>query len=549
MPLLFAALLVASALSQDRRPVPLSPAGSTVVRGRLLDPEGGPLGGKKILLRPIVAAVFAEMPPMSGAFAAPPLDLPFRDTTTAADGSFAFAPIAKGAGCFLSVEFGESGSQVLTIEDVERAPGTDITWRIDPGLRVHGILVDADSGAPIADARIRVTSGIADEGDLDTEKLAEGMGLLYDNSSGGSVWNPPPWLGELLRRGAALAEPTASATCRSAADGSFEVSVGQSKYPSVRLFVRAADHADFEQELEVGHDGPTDDVGTIRLPRLVTARVRVLDEHGRPAPGARVRVASGLEGKEFEPPKPPTKTDLEGLSSDTKERMRELLSTARRQNPLSLGDGSPTDAKGEAEIRVPPSAPAWVAVFLPQRAEWLPTKVESRSGTTEVRIPAPISLSVKTYDAEGKSIDAEIACVHVADVGPCSGIDAMLPIVAPDTLGPGPIGTRSGVATINGLARGFHVVLARAPGFAVGVAEANVDASDASVELRLAPLRAKAIRILGSVDGAERPLAGVRVTWQSESPDDDAHASALPGAGVLETDAQGRIDIPCAAGS
>src|SRR5215471_18329827 len=115
MPLLFAALLAASALSQDRRPVPLSSAGSTVVRGRLLDPEGAPLAGKKILLRPIVAAAFAEMPPMSGAFAAPPLDLPFRDTTTAADGSFAFAPFAEGAGCFLSLELGESSSQVLTI--------------------------------------------------------------------------------------------------------------------------------------------------------------------------------------------------------------------------------------------------------------------------------------------------------------------------------------------------------------------------------------------------------------------------------------------------
>src|SRR6185369_2828223 len=98
-------------------------------------------------------------------------------------------------------------------------------------------------------------------------------------------------------RGASLGEPSASAACRTSADGGFDLSVARSEFPSYRVRVAAADHAELEQEPEIERDGPKGDVGTIRLPKLVPARVRVVDEHGTHLPGARVRVACGFEGK------------------------------------------------------------------------------------------------------------------------------------------------------------------------------------------------------------------------------------------------------------
>jgi hypothetical protein len=544
---LLSLLLASISLAQDRAPIaptaPRSPAG-VPVSGRILRADGTPVRDARVVLRADLSAHLLELPFGQSAFEPPKLSLASRSTTTDAQGAFLLDGIDPDHRFLLEVDAGPGGVQTMAFDPKERVAGAAFPgdWELSAARTLAGVLLDADTGSPIPDARIRLSTGLLGISAIDPERLVAGDAILYPLEDGAAVWVPPPWFVRLLREGAALEAHEFHSSTRTRADGSFEIPMLSDVPLETILAIDAPGRPPRTIEVEVPQEGERSDLGAIRLPERIATRIRVLDVKGSSVPGALVRLGerperiTGLESGSAAQPE----------SSDPLEAFRKLRKDMEDELRLPLAPPGVTDASGSFEATLSPSGPAWVAVRAPGGGDWTTARITDVQDLVEITLPDAKAIDVRLVDPEGRVLDGQVICTLIPAIGPCSSLEGYLPVFAPDLLPAGALRTGAASARIAGLVGGSHYLLARAPGYALATVRVVPVLPLEPITVRLEPLRARSIRVLGLVDGTAQPLAGARVSWESIPP---RSQGILPERAEGETDAQGAFQLSAAGAS
>jgi protocatechuate 3,4-dioxygenase beta subunit len=515
-------LLASLSLSQERAPIPPNSPGGIPVSGRVLRADGTPVRDARVVLHANLSSHLFELPFGQTAFEPPTLSLESQGTTTDAQGVFRLDAVDPEHRFLLEVDAGAAGVQSKAFDPDDRAPDATFPgdWELSAVRTLSGILVDADTGSPVPNAEIRLSAEILASSSVDPERLVCGEALLYLTEDGASVWVPPPWLVGLLRDGAALEEHELRSSTRTRADGSFELPTLANHFGDTVLEIAAPGRPRRTMEIDTPSEDERADVGRVRMPAEIAAHVRILDARGAPVPGAEVRIGIGREP---------------AAGTSVRDRYESF--------PVSLAAASSADADGRLEAAIPRDGVAWIAARAPGGGDWTTARVTSPTGPVEITLPDAKSIDVRLVDPEGRSLDGEVVCTLVPAMGPCSSLEQFLPVFAPDLLLPGAIRTGSGSARLAGLRGGSHYLLARAPGHALANGRVVPVFPLEPITVRLEPLRTRSIRVLGLVDGATRPLAGARVSWESIPP---RSREILPEQGKGTTDAQGGFRLSAA---
>ncbi|HEB52696.1 MAG TPA: hypothetical protein ENI87_05530, partial [bacterium] len=239
------------------------------VRGRLVDALGGPLGAVP------VRAVRIWM-----------TDGAVREvarTSTAADGRFSLPGLAAGR---TVLEFATPGALARpVVVDLEPGQSLDRVFAVQPVRTVSVQVVDGDSGAPIAGARVTVAKAVALPADAGWRPPSRDYT--------GSSWAGSPGAGS----SGAGSSGAGGDGPRTDAAGRLDVPVA-SDYGHVLVTVSAAGYASMARPLRAERSGAGQSGGghaeTLRfaLRRGGTVRGRLIDEDGRAIAGARVSAQS-----------------------------------------------------------------------------------------------------------------------------------------------------------------------------------------------------------------------------------------------------------------
>jgi RNA polymerase sigma factor (sigma-70 family) len=128
-----------------------------VVRGRVVDLQGEPVAGGRVVLTELKHHP-AKGEKDQGTWGPPPEGLPFGPVNTTADakGEFTF----RGLGNNLTAEFEVHDDRVelhtFTVETANKKQAEDVKLALPPGRIVEGLVAYADTGKPVAGARVAV---------------------------------------------------------------------------------------------------------------------------------------------------------------------------------------------------------------------------------------------------------------------------------------------------------------------------------------------------------------------------------------------------------
>jgi RNA polymerase sigma factor (sigma-70 family) len=143
----------------DSAEVELRLPAEQVVRGRVVDLQGEPVAGARVVLTGLKQHP-AKGEKDQGTWATPPEGLPFGpvNTTTDARGDFT----VRGSGNNLTAEFEVHDDRVelrsVTVETSAKKQAENVKLALAPGRVVEGRVTYADSGKPVAGARVMIES-------------------------------------------------------------------------------------------------------------------------------------------------------------------------------------------------------------------------------------------------------------------------------------------------------------------------------------------------------------------------------------------------------
>jgi RNA polymerase sigma factor (sigma-70 family) len=178
-----------SLLRADPKDVVIRLPREQVIRGKLITLEGQPAAGVKVYL-----GGFSEPGPGPGErlsvfFWEPPAGLPLwpGPLTTDAEGRFTLRGAAAGRIVTLQVRDEPFARQWLTVAADRKDPGAELTFPLAPGQVVEGQITGADTGRPVANARLHVQAGEEYGTRYGMDGRADGQGRFRINPFAGDI--------------------------------------------------------------------------------------------------------------------------------------------------------------------------------------------------------------------------------------------------------------------------------------------------------------------------------------------------------------------------
>ena len=444
------------------------------VRGRLVEEDGTPIGGRKVELYEL------KLEPLLGSFDlyfnAMPEDLGRLDvaaTVSGEDGVFSLKGALAEAFHLLAIDFGgmRPSFRILDV-GLERGRLYDLgDIPLAPALTLTGTVVD-EEGVPVPGARVRalpqlpIPPPVLEAGLQDIRADSVGLFLVSEMKM---VFELPAWARALVDR---LPIPTTL----SGSDGRFTLAGAPTGVITVLCdkpgklgLVKAGIPTARKKEHAVG-------TLSLSCGRTISGRVVA----GKtPVAGARVYAGAAIEVE---------------------------------QQHVAIGQpAGRTDADGRFALSgVPVNGGPLIAVQLEEKGPFELFGPFDKDDV-EIALPPRAALTVRVHDGAGKPV--EHAEIRFADEGPVGVVPIML---ATHSLQGNMKAEAGGVYRFDALPLGKWEAIARADGFGVGRHSFDFTGDGAEVEVVLPPEFRAAVRVVDAASGA--PVEYALVSALSEKP-------------------------------
>jgi RNA polymerase sigma factor (sigma-70 family) len=127
-----------------------------VIRGRLVDLQGEPVGGVQVVATSAGRSVNGEFDGLHMAEPPDRLTLWPKPATTSADGRFVLRGLGRTCGVWMSVRSERFAPQRLSVE--ANSPPKELLASLSPAQLIEGVVTQADTGKPVPHARLTVYS-------------------------------------------------------------------------------------------------------------------------------------------------------------------------------------------------------------------------------------------------------------------------------------------------------------------------------------------------------------------------------------------------------